>query len=64
MFILNFTHPLTDEHKAHIEPLAGTPIDEIRQLEPKLDLIKEFRLGELVAFSRFPFWDGLVPNDH
>ena len=29
---------------------------EIKQLEPKLELIKEFRLSELVAFSRFPLW--------
>ncbi len=29
---------------------------DIRQLEPKLELIKEFRPSELVAFSRFPLW--------
>jgi hypothetical protein len=29
---------------------------DIKQLEPKLELIKEFRPGELVAFSRFPHW--------
>jgi O-methyltransferase involved in polyketide biosynthesis len=29
---------------------------DIRQLEPKLELIKEFRQSELVAFSRFPLW--------
>jgi O-methyltransferase involved in polyketide biosynthesis len=29
---------------------------DIKQLEPKLELIKEFRPGELVAFSRFPLW--------
>jgi O-methyltransferase involved in polyketide biosynthesis len=29
---------------------------DIRQLEPKLDLIKEFKPSELVAFSRFPLW--------
>jgi O-methyltransferase involved in polyketide biosynthesis len=29
---------------------------DIKQLEPKLELIKEFRPSELVAFSRFPFW--------
>ncbi len=29
---------------------------DIKQLEPKLELIKEFRSSELVAFSRFPFW--------
>ena len=32
MLILNFTHPLTDEHKAQIEALAGTPVDEIRTI--------------------------------
>jgi O-methyltransferase involved in polyketide biosynthesis len=29
---------------------------DIRQLEPKLELIKEFKPSELVAFSRFPLW--------
>jgi O-methyltransferase involved in polyketide biosynthesis len=29
---------------------------DIRQLEPQLELIKEFNPSELVAFSRFPFW--------
>jgi methyltransferase (TIGR00027 family) len=29
---------------------------DIRQLEPKLELIKEFKPSELVAFSRFPSW--------
>jgi O-methyltransferase involved in polyketide biosynthesis len=29
---------------------------DIRQLEPKLELIREFRPSELVAFSRFPLW--------
>ncbi len=29
---------------------------DIRQLEPKLELIKEFRPSEQVAFSRFPMW--------
>jgi O-methyltransferase involved in polyketide biosynthesis len=29
---------------------------DIRQLEPKLELIKEYSMHELVAFSRFPFW--------
>lgn len=28
----------------------------IKRLEPKLELIKEFRPSELVAFSRFPLW--------
>lgn len=29
---------------------------EIRQIEPKLELVKEFKPSELVAFSRFPLW--------
>ncbi|HEY6542105.1 MAG TPA: class I SAM-dependent methyltransferase [Ktedonobacteraceae bacterium] len=29
---------------------------DIKQLEPKLELIKEFKSSELVAFSRFPLW--------
>ncbi len=29
---------------------------DIKQLEPKLELIKEYRPSELVAFSRFPLW--------
>ena len=29
---------------------------DIKQLEPKLELIKEFRPSELVAFSRYPLW--------
>ncbi|MBO0795325.1 MAG: class I SAM-dependent methyltransferase, partial [Ktedonobacteraceae bacterium] len=31
------------------------PLD-IKQLEPELELMKEFRTSELVAFSRFPLW--------
>jgi methyltransferase (TIGR00027 family) len=29
---------------------------DIKQLEPKLELIREFRPSEVVAFSRFPLW--------
>ena len=29
---------------------------DIKQLEPKLEVIKEFRTRELVGFSRFPLW--------
>jgi O-methyltransferase involved in polyketide biosynthesis len=29
---------------------------DIKQLEPKLELIKEFKPSEQVAFSRFPLW--------
>jgi hypothetical protein len=37
MLILNFTHPLTDEHKAQIEALAGVPIDEIRTISVQIE---------------------------
>jgi O-methyltransferase involved in polyketide biosynthesis len=29
---------------------------DIKQLEPKLELVKEYRTSELVSFDRFPFW--------
>jgi len=29
---------------------------DIQQLEPKLELIKEYKPSEMVAFSRFPLW--------
>jgi O-methyltransferase involved in polyketide biosynthesis len=29
---------------------------DIKQLEPKLELIKEYKPSEMVAFSRFPLW--------
>ncbi len=29
---------------------------DIKRLEPRLELIKEYRPSELVAFSRFPLW--------
>ncbi|HLO27710.1 MAG TPA: class I SAM-dependent methyltransferase [Anaerolineales bacterium] len=29
---------------------------DIRQLEPRLELIKEYKASELVAFDRFPLW--------
>ena len=37
MLILNFTHPLTDEHKAQIEALAGINIDEVRTIPVQID---------------------------
>ncbi len=30
--------------------------EDIKQLEPRLELIKEYKASELVAFDRFPFW--------
>jgi hypothetical protein len=29
---------------------------DIKQLEPKLELVKEYRQSELVGFDRFPLW--------
>lgn len=37
MLILNFAHPLTDEHQARIVALAGTAIDEIRTVSVQID---------------------------
>src|SRR5438045_2556529 len=37
MLILNFTHPLTDEHKAQIEALAGISINEVRTIPVQID---------------------------
>ena len=37
MLILNFTHPLTDEHRAQIEALAGASIDEVRTIPVQID---------------------------
>lgn len=37
MLILNFTHPLTDEHKTQIETLAGMKVEEIRTIPVQID---------------------------
>ncbi|MDQ2715274.1 MAG: CRISPR-associated protein Csx15 [Chloroflexota bacterium] len=37
MLVLNFSHPLTEEHKAQIEALAGTTIDEGRTMPVQID---------------------------
>ena len=37
MLILNFTHPLTDEHKTQIETLAEQTIDETRAIRVQID---------------------------
>ena len=37
MLVLNFSHPLTDEHKAQIETLAGMPIDEVRTIPVQIN---------------------------
>jgi len=43
MLILNFAHPLTDEHKAQIESLASIPIDEIRTIPVQIDQTEPLR---------------------
>lgn len=37
MLILNFTHPLTEEHKAQIETLARMAIEEVRTIPVQID---------------------------
>src|SRR5579883_1507858 len=56
MLILNFAHPLTEEHRAQIEALAGTPIDEVRtipvQIEQAQPLERQVRtIVDRVGFS-------------
>jgi hypothetical protein len=36
MLLLNFTHPLTDAQRAHIEALAGTSIEEVRTIRVQI----------------------------
>ncbi len=37
MFILNFSHPLTQAQQAQIEALAGTSIEEVRTIPVQID---------------------------
>ena len=37
MLILNFTHPLTSEHRAQIETLTGTTVDDIRTIPVQIE---------------------------
>jgi hypothetical protein len=37
MFILYFTHPLTEEQQSQIESLAGRPIDEMRTVQVQIE---------------------------
>jgi hypothetical protein len=37
MLILNFTHPLTDAHKAQIEAMAGLTIEDVHTVPVQLD---------------------------
>jgi len=37
MLILNFTHPLTPDQRAHIEALAHTSIEEVRTIPVQID---------------------------
>ncbi|GAC1436144.1 MAG: CRISPR-associated protein Csx15 [Burkholderiaceae bacterium] len=37
MILLNFAHPLTDEHMSHIEQLVGVPLDRCISLPTHID---------------------------
>lgn len=37
MLILNFSHPLTNEQREHIEALAGVAVEEIRTIAVQID---------------------------
>jgi len=47
MLILNFTHPLTPEQQQQIEQLAGTSIEEVRNIPVHID--QEQALGPQVV---------------
>src|SRR5258708_18799843 len=42
MLILNFTHPLTLEHRAKIEALAHTSIEEVRTIAVQIGQAERF----------------------
>jgi hypothetical protein len=46
MILLNFSHPLTGEHLAQVEALAGQAVVEVRDEMPQFDL--QAPLGEQV----------------
>jgi len=37
MLILNFAHPLTDEHRAQVEALTGQTIERVVEVESQID---------------------------
>lgn len=37
MIILNFAHPLTDEHLAHIEELTGQKVEQVIEINSQID---------------------------
>jgi len=37
MLIINFTHPLTEDQRAQIETLAGSPIEEVRNIPVQIN---------------------------
>ena len=42
MLILNYSHPLTANHLAQIETLAGQPVTDVRDIPAQLDLDTPF----------------------
>jgi len=42
MILLNFSHPLTVEHRAQLEALTGQPVAEVREIPTQLDLATSF----------------------
>ncbi|HVB60708.1 MAG TPA: CRISPR-associated protein Csx15 [Ktedonobacteraceae bacterium] len=37
MLIINFTHPLTEDQRAQIETLAGSPIEDVRNIPVQIN---------------------------
>src|SRR5579883_1424167 len=54
MFILNFTHPLTEQQLAQIAALADTTIDEVRTIPVQIDQGEPLgpQVAELVDAAR------------
>ncbi len=53
--LFEFLKRLTNEQVASYKWGLDDPQD-IKQLEPKLELVREISMHELVGFSRFPLW--------
>ncbi len=56
MLILNFTHPLTDEHKAEIEALTVARIDEVRTIPVQINQA-ELLEAQISALVDAAFYD-------
>lgn len=42
MILLNFGHPLTEEHLSQITEISSVPVQEVREIETKFDPVRPF----------------------